>query len=136
MISAPSAARHRCRPGPSPEDADAIDWAPLANGSAKVVEAGEWRGISGRAQARICTDPIQRWRARTKARSAAAVMEKHFAEAVAELYFMEHLAGSCVEINRALGAADGRLATPRRGHRAGVASMAWRSTRRFSTNVP
>ena len=36
----------------SHEDADAIDWAPLANGSAKVVEAGAWRGISGRAQAR------------------------------------------------------------------------------------
>ena len=75
-------------------DADAIDWAPLANGSAKVVEAGAWRGISVVRKRVICTDPIKTL-ALTHKRSKRPLpkMEKHFAEAVAELYFMEHLRG-------------------------------------------
>ena len=78
----------------SHEDADAIDWTPLANGSAKAVEAGAWRGISVVRKRVICTDPIKTL-ALTHKRSKRPLpkMEKHFAEAVAELYFMEHLRG-------------------------------------------
>ena len=78
----------------SHEDADAIDWAPLANGSAKVVEAGVLSGISVVRKRVICTDPIKTL-ALTHKRSKRPLpkMEKHFAEAVAELYFMEHLRG-------------------------------------------
>ena len=78
----------------SHEDADAIAWAPRANGSAKVVEAGVLRGISVVRKRVKCTDPIQTL-ALTHKRSKRPLpkMEKHFAEAVAELYFMEHLRG-------------------------------------------
>jgi GNAT superfamily N-acetyltransferase len=42
---------------------------------------------------------------------------------------------TCVEINQCVGCMSGEEpASPR--HRAGVASMAWRTTRRFSTNAP
>ena len=41
----------------------------------------------------------------------------------------------CVEINQCVGDASGEEPTSPR-HRAGVASMAWRSTRRFRTNAP
>ena len=78
----------------SHEDADAIDWAPLANGSAKAVEAGEWRGTRVVRKRVVCMDPIKTL-ALTQKRSKRPLpkMEKHFAEAVAELYFMEHLRG-------------------------------------------
>ena len=129
----------------SHEDADAIDWAPLANGSAKVVEAGAWRGISVVRKRVICTDPIKTL-ALTHKRSKRPLpkMEKHFAEAVAELYFMEHLRGLLCgnqpvrwvhDDVAALAPLSGEEPASLR-HRAGVASMAWRSTRRFSTNVP
>ena len=78
----------------SHEDADAIAWAPLANGSAKAVETGAWRGISVVRKRVECADPVKTL-ARTHKRSKRPLpkMEKHFAEAVAELYFMEHLRG-------------------------------------------
>ena len=78
----------------SHEDADAVAWTPRANGSAKVVEAGVLRGISVVRKRVKCTDPIQTL-ALTHKRSKRPLpkMEKHFAEAVAELYFMEHLRG-------------------------------------------
>ena len=47
------------------------------------------------------------------------------------------IVGTCVEINQCVGcipSSGEEPASPR--HRAGVASMAWRSTRRFSTNAP
>ena len=119
----------------SHEDADAIDWAPLANGSAKVVEAGAWRGISVVRKRVICTDPIKTL-ALTHKRSKRPLpkMEKHFAEAVAELYFMEHLRGLLCGNQPVRGARGepARRASEPRASPDGV----WRTTRRFSTNVP
>ena len=126
----------------SHEDADAIDWAPLANGSAKAVEAGEWRGTRVVRKRVACPDPgaaLALTRGRRK--RPLPKMEKHFAEAVAELYFMEHLRGLLCGnqpvrwVHAALAPLSGEEPASLR-HRAGVASMAWRSTRRFSTNVP
>ena len=78
----------------SHEDADAIDWTPLANGSAKVVETGEYHGIRVVRKRVACADPIQTLaRTHKKSTRPLPLMEKHFAEAVAELYFMEHLRG-------------------------------------------
>ena len=75
-------------------DADAIDWAPLANGSAKAVASGAWRGTRVVRKRVKCTDPITTL-AHTRGRRKRPLpkMEKHFAEAVAELFFMEHLRG-------------------------------------------
>ena len=44
------------------------------------------------------------------------------------------MVAACVEINWSGSACGEEPAPPR--HRAGVASMAWRTTRRFSTNAP
>ena len=75
-------------------DADAIDWTPLANGSAKAVASGAWRGTRVVRKRVKCTDPITTL-AHTRGRRKRPLpkMEKHFAEAVAELFFMEHLRG-------------------------------------------
>jgi hypothetical protein len=121
----------------SHEDADAIDWAPLANGSAKAVEAGEWRGTRVVRKRVACADPITTLaRTHKQRKRPLPKMEKHFAEAVAELYFMEHLRGLLCgnqPVRRVLGDDVAALA-PLSGeepaslrHRAGVASMAWRS---------
>ena len=55
----------------------------------------------------------------------------------------EFSAYPCVEINQCVGCNDAAVLAPSSGeepasprHRAGVASMAWRSTRRFSENAP
>ena len=127
-------------------DAAAVAWAPRANGSAKVVEAGVLSGISVVRKRVICTDPLATLaRTHKQHKRPLPKTEKHFAEAVAELYFMEHLRGLLCgnqPVRWVLGDDVAALA-PLSGeepaslrHRAGVASMAWRSTRRFSTNVP
>ena len=69
----------------SHEDADAIDWTPLANGSAKVVETGEYHGIRVVRKRVICTDPITTLaRTHKKTTRPLPLLEKHFAEAVAD----------------------------------------------------
>ena len=52
-------------------------------------------------------------------------------------------ASICVEINQCVGCDDAAVLAPSSGeepvsprHRAGIASTAWRSTRRFRTNAP
>ena len=78
----------------SHRDADAVAWAPLANGSAKVVETGEYHGIRVVRKRVACADPIATLaRTHKKSTRPLPLMEKHFAEAVAELFFMEHLRG-------------------------------------------
>ena len=57
-------------------------------------------------------------------------------ELLLALYVADFVTG-CVEINQCVGCippSGDDPASPR--HRAGVASMAWRSTRRFSTSAP
>jgi hypothetical protein len=48
--------------------------------------------------------------------------------------WFEHHVVRCVEINQGRAGSGEEPASPR--HRAGVASMAWKSTRRFSANAP
>merc|ERR1711965_135119 len=75
-------------------DADAIDWAPLANGSAKAVATGAWRGTRVVRKRVEIKDPVKTLaRTHKKSTRPLPLMEKHFAEAVAELFFMEHLRG-------------------------------------------
>ena len=94
-----------------------------------------WRAM--RPLAMICATP------------AVLGEPKGFLEGVAATShpaFIDEIGGSwsCVEINQCVGCTlqfftklflSGEERAPPR-HRAGVASMAWRTTRRFSTNAP
>ena len=86
---------------------------------------------------RIISDEVQTLK---KKMPEAKISRKKMKEFLVRLIYVE----ICVEINQCVGCNDDAAvlapssgeepASPR--HRAGVASMAWRMTRRFSTNAP
>ena len=65
------------------------------------------------------------------AKTAKLTYRSKAGEPPPEAWAEDAFVGSCVEINQCVGC---RGSSPR--HRAGVASMAWRPTRRFRTNAP
>ena len=75
---------------------------------------------------RIISDEVQTLK---KKMPEAKISRKKMKEFLVRLIYVE----ICVEINQSLSSGE-EPASPR--HRAGVASMAWRTTRRFRTNTP
>ena len=75
---------------------------------------------------RIISDEVQTLK---KKMPEAKISRKKMKEFLVRLIYVE----ICVEINQCVGCTE-EPASPR--HRAGVASMAWRMTRPFSTNAP
>ena len=76
---------------------------------------------------RIISDEVQTLK---KKMPEAKISRKKMKEFLVRLIYVE----ICVEINQCVEVLGEEPASPR--HRAGVASMAWRMTRRFSTNTP
>ena len=75
-------------------DADVVEWTSFVNGSAKAGATGALNGTRVARKRSPCADPRATLKpTRAKSKRPLPVEAKHFAEAVAELYFMEHLRG-------------------------------------------